>query len=833
MEPISTPAPRTMTRVRSEEPYSTPVKSFEPRSRELTPTIYGGSLCTKADTSWLRSLEQQVLDRLRKDAYLLSTLKRSMQKDMEEQLQLARRELEVFFARELRAVRDSTTVEVQAIQAEVKTLRRGSNGSDNLAEAVAKLCEELDHVTKESVSQTGLQASMRELRAEVEETLRKHQQGFSEEDRARRDQQFADLQDLKDQLKETKTQIQDRWEASCANNIVCLKEELEQHRQTVKNEKHVYRHDLKSGLSGINDKVETLRLELDAANEKLGKALREDAKLQSAVRELAVLGNDMAELKRQVKQQSLDLLKRRDEKDDLVEGALGLRLANIEEQVLTIKPQLTQISQLREHVVKLSNTWQSQGEASSSVAQRMSQLEGSMLELQSSRRRSPSPRKENQEIWARQIATLSAQQEQNCEQLAIVEEKLTNLWTLTPRICELEHQQKDYWRLQEQLQGLSSNLDRLNAAPTPAPSLVLELSEQRQATFDRRIDQLKGEMSQYVTSLADVRDEMRKMIGQQGDHLLKLTGENYSGFLDRIASVERQLHERLPESQKLKMLMEENNSNLEMKLFALERQLKEGQTRALDTTRFEHLTDGIRRPLESRLNNLELQLRESRERPASPEPRLTSLERKLREGQEEHAQQLRGFEERCDQLETALSRVSGALPRLSSEILRDWEALAVDRFADSKVSQDLQRLTQRFDTLPESLEQCKQEIALYRTRLDSLPEVATAQQLARLNEDLGVMKVRLAALPDTEAVELRCTQRLCSLEDAIKTISWDLDGAEKQLKDLATQFSGILQMQSQMQNLDGQMEIVTGLIHRMDAMGRFLQHIQNGMRGET
>jgi len=30
-----------------------------------------------------------------------------------------------------------------------KTLRRGSNGSDNLAEAVAKLCEELDHVTKD------------------------------------------------------------------------------------------------------------------------------------------------------------------------------------------------------------------------------------------------------------------------------------------------------------------------------------------------------------------------------------------------------------------------------------------------------------------------------------------------------------------------------------------------------------------------------------------------------------------------------------------------------------------------------------------------------------
>lgn len=82
---------------------------------------------------------------------------------MEEQLQLARRELEVFFARELRAVRDSTTVEVQAIASEIvgdstrpffltwmqKTLRRG--GSEHLAEAVAKLCVELDHITKDQL----------------------------------------------------------------------------------------------------------------------------------------------------------------------------------------------------------------------------------------------------------------------------------------------------------------------------------------------------------------------------------------------------------------------------------------------------------------------------------------------------------------------------------------------------------------------------------------------------------------------------------------------------------------------------------------------------------
>ena len=72
--------------------------------------------------------------------------------------------VKVFFARELRAVRDSTTVEVQAIASEIvgdslrfrsssrlwqKTLRRG--GSENLAEAVAKLCVELDHITKDQL----------------------------------------------------------------------------------------------------------------------------------------------------------------------------------------------------------------------------------------------------------------------------------------------------------------------------------------------------------------------------------------------------------------------------------------------------------------------------------------------------------------------------------------------------------------------------------------------------------------------------------------------------------------------------------------------------------
>ncbi|OLQ05703.1 hypothetical protein AK812_SmicGene11051 [Symbiodinium microadriaticum] len=68
--------------------------------------------------------------------------------------------------------------------------------------------------------------------------------------------------------------------------------------------------------------------------------------------------------------------------------------------------------------------------------------------------------------------------------------------------------------------------------------------------------------------------------------------------------------------------------------------------------------------------------------------------------------------------------------------------------------------------------------------------------------------------------------------DAIKTVSWDLDGAEKQLRELALQFSAV---NGNIANLDGdplipeqgQMEIVTGLIHRMDTMARFLQHVQD------
>lgn len=37
--------------------------------------------------------------------------------------------------------------------------------------------------------------------------------------------------------------------------------------------------------------------------------------------------------------------------------------------------------------------------------------------------------------------------------------------------------------------------------------------------------------------------------------------------------------------------------------------------------------------------------------------------------EEEHARQLRGFQERCESMEVALSRLSAALPRLSKEIL--------------------------------------------------------------------------------------------------------------------------------------------------------------------
>lgn len=68
------------------------------------------------------------------------------------------------------------------------------------------------------------------------------------------------------------------------------------------------------------------------------------------------------------------------------------------------------------------------------------------------------------------------------------------------------------------------------------------------------------------------------------------------------------------------------------------------------------------------------------------------------------------------------------------------------------------------------------------------------------------------------------------MEDAIKTVSWDLDGAEKQLRELALQFSAV---NGNIANLDGQMEIVTGLIHRMDTMARFLQHVQDGLLADA
>ena len=46
--------------------------------------------------------------------------------------------------------------------------------------------------------------------------------------------------------------------------------------------------------------------------------------------------------------------------------------------------------------------------------------------------------------------------------------------------------------------------------------------------------------------------------------------------------------------------------------------------------------------------------------------------------------------------------------------------------------QDLQRLTQRFDTLPESLEQCKQDLHSYDVGTGA-PEFEKAKQLRLIN----------------------------------------------------------------------------------------------------
>ncbi|CAJ1371896.1 unnamed protein product, partial [Effrenium voratum] len=426
----------------------------------------------------------------------------------------------------------------------------------------------------------------------------------------------------------------------------------------------------------------------------------------------------------------------------------------------------------------------------------------------------------------RHVETLATRQERSTEQMAILEEKLVNVWGLLPRLSELEHQQKDFWRLEEQLQGLSSKLDRL-AQPE---SLALELSEQRQATCERRVEQLRGELGECSSSLTSLRDEMRKMVGQQSDQLLKMTSDNFSGFLDRLATLERQLHERAPESSHKLRQLSEGASLLERRLGVVERQLETAGSRS-EQVRLEHVADGLRRPLELRIQHLEQQIKV--EEP-SPEPRLAALERRLREAQEENARLARTFEERQSQLEGAVARVSGALPRMSVEIMSDWEALARERFAEAKVSQDLARLSQRLEAAPSAsaTERCLEELAVLRGRFNALPEVATVQQLQRCYEELTPLKLRMAELPeevaDAKVLEL-CSRKLGSLEEDVKSVCWTLDGSEQKLKDLTKQFSSVSAMQSQMASMDGQMEIVTGLIQRTDTMVRFLQHIQNGM----
>ncbi|CAJ1331258.1 unnamed protein product, partial [Effrenium voratum] len=258
------------------------------------------------------------------------------------------------------------------------------------------------------------------------------------------------------------------------------------------------------------------------------------------------------------------------------------------------------------------------------------------------------------------------------------------------------------------------------------------------------------------------------------------------------------------------------------------------------------------RPLELRIQHLEQQIKV--EEP-SPEPRLAALERRLREAQEENARLARTFEERQSQLEGAVARVSGALPRMSVEIMSDWEALARERFAEAKVSQDLARLSQRLEAAPSAsaTERCLEELAVLRGRFNALPEVATVQQLQRCYEELTPLKLRMAELPeevaDAKVLELCASAEISGSrelgvgcgERTGNSCGW----SGKRQKDLTKQFSSVSAMQSQMASMDGQMEIVTGLIQRTapelqlscpwrwtserDTMVRFLQHIQNGM----
>eukprot|EP00439_Symbiodinium_sp_Y106_P066438 s1882_g10.t2 len=737
----------------------------------------------------ISTLEQQVVDKLRKDGYLLSLLKRSLRKDVEEQLHLARREMEVLFSRELRALRDFTNAEVQILSSEMKELRRERR--EHTAEALSKLCTDMEVLTKDCVSQQSLRAALGEVQQEMTELL---QQGRARESQAYREELSKELAELRKKLQELSSSFSDASRES-GSRLATLEADVARLR-AAQAEKEGESAEQLRGMSG---KVEGLRGDL--------------ASLQA---KMASSGPEVSDLRGQVKQLAAEVISCRRRCEDVLskemtlplETSTSLRLSTLEEQVNQISASHMQLLGVREQLTALTNSSRGHSESATSLAQRFSLLEGEVCEMRGVLR--PQERQEPDQRLRLQQSQLAARLEQLTDQFAAFEEKLTPLFGLAPRLGDLERQANEARRTQEQLQ----------VSLPSAGSADLRAAERR---LELRQDDANAMHSHAVQ---DLRNDLVTLCSELNGQTLKLAKDSFEGCLDRLASLERQGQERTSSQRGLALtlqsLVDEGCMALEVRLKSLE--AAQNQQLSLATV-IEDAATAARRPVEVQLGVLEAELSELRRDRAETTslvlPRLKTLERQ----QEEFKAKSSFLEDRLQRAETESAEFSDFRGSLNTLV----SGITTSVLAGSSVAQEVSQLSARVVPLFASLDRQAEELGSLAARVATLPvDPVSSQQVAIISEELGGIKARLSALPEegvasTSSVE-RCVQQVRSLEDAIKTVSWDLDGAEKQLRELAMQFSAV---NGNIANLDGQMEIVTGLIHRMDTMARFLQHVQD------
>jgi len=537
---------------------------------------------------------------------------------------------------------------------------------------------------------------------------------------------------------------------------------------------------------------------------------------------MASSGPEVSDLRGQVKQLAAEVISCRRRCEDVLskemtlplETSTSLRLSTLEEQVNQISASHMQLLGVREQLTALTNSSRGHSESATSLAQRFSLLEGEVCEMRGVLR--PQERQEPDQRLRLQQSQLAARLEQLTDQFAAFEEKLTPLFGLAPRLGDLERQANEARRTQEQLQ----------ASLPSAGSADLRAAERR---LELRQDDANAMHSHAVQ---DLRNDLVTLCSELNDQTLKLAKDSFEGCLDRLASLERQGQERTSSERGLALtlqsLVDEGCMALEVRLKSLE--AAQNQQLSLATV-IEDAATAARRPVEVQLGVLEAELSELRRDRAETTslvlPRLKTLERQ----QEEFKAKSSFLEDRLQRAETESAEFSDFRGSLNTLV----SGITTSVLAGSSVAQEVSQLSARVVPLFASLDRQAEELGSLAARVAALPvDPVSSQQVAIISEELGGIKARLSALPEegvasTSSVE-RCVQQVRSLEDAIKTVSWDLDGAEKQLRELAMQFSAV---NGNIANLDGQMEIVTGLIHRMDTMARFLQHVQDGLLADA